>query len=110
MYSDQAQSKGLVRDATSIALSQDARRGMLLVRLAVVNKSMEVRRFVMGYAQLEGTDTFDLQKTLLTMLRRFCTTNMPAPSYGKVRQQRSRVMEPEVDESLYNHLCSHVHG
>ena len=90
-----------VRQSIAVALHQDAREQLLLVRFAAVTDQMKVMRGVLGITQDYGTVADDICKATMTMCESFCTPRMSMPSGGNH-------MGSAVDSALLEHLRSIV--
>jgi hypothetical protein len=90
-----------LRRALCIAIHQDARAGVLLVRFTAVDCHLNRLEGVFGIARDFGTKSKDVFCATMQILRDFCTYHLDPPS--SVDQSACR-----FDASLYEHIKNHI--
>ena len=85
-----------IKRAIAIALHQDARSQLFLVRYAAVMKDMSVVRGVLGTAKNFGTTSDDICQATINICKSFCTPRLLPPRTGN----RPSTMDLELFEHL----------
>lgn len=93
--------KAFLRRALCIAIHQDARNGILLVRFTAVDCHLNRLEGVFRIAKDFGTKSKDVFCATMQILRDFCTDHLAPPS--SVDQSKCR-----FDAALYEHIRSHI--
>ena len=91
--------KVFLRQALCIAIHQDARAGVLLVRYTAVDCHLNRLEGVLGLAKDFGTKSKDCFLATMQIVRDFCTTHMAPPSSTDVTQ---------FDASLYEFIKGRI--
>jgi hypothetical protein len=87
-----------------VALHQDARDQLFLVRYAAVTPDLKVMRGVLGIAKNFGTKSDDICKATIDILENFCTPRLSPP----VSPTGFRPSAASVDHNLLEHLRSKI--
>jgi hypothetical protein len=72
-----------IKHSIAVALHQDAREQLFLVRYAAVTKDMHVMRGVLGIARNFGTTSDDICKAIVDICKQFCTPRLSPPHVDK---------------------------
>jgi hypothetical protein len=85
-----------------VALHQDARDQLFLVRYAAVTPDLKVMRGVLGIAKNFGTKSDDICTATIGILESFCTPRLSPP------ESPTRSSAASVDNNLLEHLRSKI--
>ena len=92
--------RSYIKKAIAVALHQDARAQLFLVRYAAVMKDMRVVRGVLGTAKDFGTTSEDICQATIDICKSFCTPRLLPPRAGN--------QQSTMDRHLFEHLRSIV--
>ena len=90
-----------LRNAQCIAIHQDAREGVLMVRYTSVDHRLSCHAGLLGLAQDFGTKSKDVYNATLQIMRSFCTCRVPV---GRLCPAGPGVF----DQDLYEHIKAHI--
>lgn len=93
-----------VKKSNVVALHQDAREQLFLMRYSAVTPDLKIMRGVLGVVKNFGTTSDDICKTVITVCKDFCSPRLSPPSSTTGHRHQSSVCDLE----LYNHLRSIV--
>ena len=100
--------RAFVQNAHTTLLAQDAAKGGLLVRVSVSDSHLVNSRFIVGYANLEGTDSFAIKATTEKAIDRWATPRFNVPVWGTTRlpDRQPTAMNAVVKSKL----CASIRG
>ena len=92
--------KHLLKRALCVAIHQDARNGILLVRFSAVDSQLNRLEGVFGLAKDFGTKSKEVYTATLQILRDFCTEHLAPPHAAESKTR--------FDVALYEYIKNHI--
>ena len=92
--------KHFLKRALCVAIHQDARNGILLVRFSAVDSQLNRLEGVFGLAKDFGTKSKEVYTATLQILRDFCTEHLAPPHAAESKTR--------FDVALYEYIKNHI--